>query len=291
MWINADYSWSEDSKRLITSPTDFQMNALFYIQEIGSFKAYKPYYTLRENLKSFLVKYTLSGNGYLKYRDKEYYVNPGDVFFIDCSDFQHYATISDEPWEMVWIHFYGLSSKDFFDLFASDSKYAFPTGYEDIKNNPIHNTITRLITLTENRNLTTDYESSLLIHDLINQIINLKFNEHIIKKVIPQDIQDIKIYLDDNLDKIISLNELENLVFQNKYQIIKDFKNFFGLSPIQYHLQQKINGAKEKLTYSNFSVLEISRMYGFDDASYFSRLFKSKVGYSPLEFRNIRQYK
>jgi AraC family transcriptional activator of pobA len=54
----------------------------------------------------------------------------------------------------------------------------------------------------------------------------------------------------------------------------------------QQHIQDKmIEKAKEKISTTELSVSEISYALGFDHPQSFSRLFKSKTGLSPLEFR------
>lgn len=56
----------------------------------------------------------------------------------------------------------------------------------------------------------------------------------------------------------------------------------------QQHLQNKlIDKAKERLSTTQLSVSEIAFELGFDHPQSFSRLFKSKSGMSPLEFRNF----
>ena len=44
-WEKADYSWSDDSKRHILTPSSKSRTLFYYIQEIGQFKASRPYYT------------------------------------------------------------------------------------------------------------------------------------------------------------------------------------------------------------------------------------------------------
>ena len=54
----------------------------------------------------------------------------------------------------------------------------------------------------------------------------------------------------------------------------------------QQHIHDKlIEKAKEKLTTTNLSVSEIAFALGFEHSQSFSKLFKSKISLSPLEFR------
>lgn len=110
---------------------------IFYIQEIGYFKAPIPYYTERAHLPSYLIKFTLSGKGSLTYNDNQQQLKAGDLFFIDCQEYQRYQTISEEPWEMDWIHLNGQNVQSFYQEFTKDGHNTFhSTG--DPSENKIH---------------------------------------------------------------------------------------------------------------------------------------------------------
>lgn len=54
----------------------------------------------------------------------------------------------------------------------------------------------------------------------------------------------------------------------------------------QQHIHNKlIEKAKEVLTFSDLTIGEIAYQLGFEHTQSFSKLFKSKTNYSPLEFR------
>ena len=79
-------------------------------------------------------------------------------------------------------------------------------------------------------------------------------------------------YISDNLN--ISPNYLRSLL-----------KSFTGLNT-QEHIHKKlIEKAKEKLSTTELSVSQIAYELGFEHPPSFSKLFKSKTRFSPLEFR------
>ncbi|MDD4661545.1 MAG: AraC family transcriptional regulator, partial [Massilibacteroides sp.] len=61
-------------------------------------------------------------------------------------------------------------------------------------------------------------------------------------------------------------------------------KNFAGSSAKQFLLNIKIVEAKRLLIYSWLNVSDIAYRLGFEDASYFSRIFKKKTSLSPSAF-------
>lgn len=62
-------------------------------------------------------------------------------------------------------------------------------------------------------------------------------------------------------------------------------RSFTGESAQQHIHNKLIDKAKEKLSASNLSVAEIAYELGFEHPQSFSRLFKTKTNFSPLEFR------
>ncbi len=65
----------------------------------------------------------------------------------------------------------------------------------------------------------------------------------------------------------------------------KRVKASTGLAPRQFHIAAKINRARQLLMNARLSVKEVAAGLGFGDQLYFSRLFKSRTGFSPRAFR------
>ena len=63
-------------------------------------------------------------------------------------------------------------------------------------------------------------------------------------------------------------------------------KTLTGQSTQQHIHDKLIEKAKEKLSTTNLSVSEIAYELGFEHSQSFSKLFKTKTNFSPLEFRH-----
>ncbi|MBO5099557.1 MAG: helix-turn-helix transcriptional regulator, partial [Clostridia bacterium] len=63
------------------------------------------------------------------------------------------------------------------------------------------------------------------------------------------------------------------------------FTEIMGVSPINYVIDQRMNAAADMLTNTTFPISEISKKVGYEDSYYFSRLFKNRVGVSPVRYR------
>lgn len=72
---------------------------------------------------------------------------------------------------------------------------------------------------------------------------------------------------------------------------LRNFKEFIGQPPAQYLLTIRMNNAVSLLETTDYNVAEISAIIGYDNALYFSRLFKKHKGVSPSEYRRLFQKK
>lgn len=96
----------------------------------------------------------------------------------------------------------------------------------------------------------------------------------------------ITTYLYSHYQEKITLKSISQFTYFSAAYCESEFKRQIGKSIIQYLLDIRIEEAKRLLFESSMSCSRIAMAVGFEDANYFSRIFKKKTGYSPLEYRN-----
>ena len=69
---------------------------------------------------------------------------------------------------------------------------------------------------------------------------------------------------------------------------MKFFKTHMGTGFIEYLNNYRLTIAERLLRTSDSSVLEIAELSGFENLSYFNRVFKRKYGQSPGKRRRLR---
>lgn len=104
-------------------------------------------------------------------------------------------------------------------------------------------------------------------------------------------VEKIKMYLETHYQENITLKVLENEFFFNASYISRIFKSKTGENYNDYLLKIRIRHAKELLTTTNRSIIQISDMTGFGNSKYFSRIFKAVTGMSPVTYRAKHQQK
>lgn len=85
---------------------------------------------------------------------------------------------------------------------------------------------------------------------------------------------------------------LEELSKKNQIALTtmkKCFKGVYGQSIYAYIREYRMRVAAQKLIFSDDSILEIANSVGYENGSKFSAAFRSIVGLTPKEFREVRQ--
>lgn len=94
-------------------------------------------------------------------------------------------------------------------------------------------------------------------------------------------------YLRTNLGSKITLGDISKITFFSPIYCDTVFKKDTGRSIIDYLLDMRIDEAKTLLREGTLSLQQISESVGFNDYNYFSRVFKSRSGYSPTAYKKM----
>ncbi len=87
-----------------------------------------------------------------------------------------------------------------------------------------------------------------------------------------------------------NLNGMRQLCGRSKEHICRAFKKHLGMTPSQVINGYRLERADRLLRFTNQTVSEICASTGFNNLSYFNRLFLRKYGVSPVKFRKINKY-
>ncbi len=95
----------------------------------------------------------------------------------------------------------------------------------------------------------------------------------------------IRGYIDTHIDGKFTLDELSAMFFVSKTQIFRMFKDSYGMAPMQYILNKKIEYAKHLLSDTDKKMAEIADELSFTDAKHFSKTFKNYAGMLPRDYK------
>lgn len=271
------------SNRILYTPSQFARTNLMYLQEIGELQANKPHISKREGLNSFLFFEVLSGSGFLQYENTEYPLVVGDCVFIDCRKGYSHKTESD-LWKLRWIHFCGINMNGIYEKYRERGGKPYFKTKEFVEFDRVWKCV------FEKAN-SSDYIRDMRINEQLNMLLTLLMKESWHPEAIhnsiskKQDMLPIKQYLEENYMQKITLDELAERFFINKYYLTRRYKEQFGISIVNYLLQVRITHAKQRLRFTEDKIEAIGLECGFGAVHYFSRIFKNIEGISPREYR------
>ncbi|MDX1506105.1 MAG: AraC family transcriptional regulator, partial [Spongiibacter sp.] len=103
------------------------------------------------------------------------------------------------------------------------------------------------------------------------------------------DWERLRAMMQEHIHGQLNLDELAASANLSKFHFTKKFKAWSGQSPIQYFINMKVQRACYLLDSTGMSIKEVAAALGYDDAYYFSRVFKKTIGLSPSEYRQHRR--
>lgn len=92
-------------------------------------------------------------------------------------------------------------------------------------------------------------------------------------------------FIKTHLQQEITIDQLSNMCCMSKPNFFRCFKREFGISPVDYIIQERINAAKTLLQDTNTTISQACYAVGINNLSYFFKLFKRLEGITPNEYR------
>lgn len=162
------------------------------------------------------------------------------------------------------------------------------TDFHLLHDDALQNLVNRLIRIFTEGHPSRDIFVDLMLQELIIRLLQSRARSVIMqRKSGPghERLRFITQYIREHLHKNLTIDELSEQACMSKPHFFRCFKNTFGMSPVEFINQQRIELAKNLLLNSQKSLTEICYQAGFNNTSYFSRLFKRYENMSPSRFR------
>jgi two-component system response regulator YesN len=116
-------------------------------------------------------------------------------------------------------------------------------------------------------------------HELIHSLYKVKYQKE------KNSIQEIELFLRNNYERDIPLQEIADRFYLSREYISRRFKAEYNETITNYLTNIRIEKAKELLENPHLKIYEISFKVGYQNEKYFSKVFKKAVGLTPNEYR------
>ena len=219
--------------------------------------------------------------------DNETIVNAGNMILYRPKELQKYEYYGTDKTEVYWVHFTGGDVKNVLRKYGiKDNMRTFFVGtsleYERI--------FKRMI--SELQRCQEDYEEilTLLMRHLLISIHRDLLKDRKTSDVYLDNEMDIATqYFNDNYNTDINIEEYAQSRGMSTCWFIRNFKKFTGTTPMQYIMSIRISNAQSLLETTQYSISEISRIVGYANPLYFSRLFHKQKGFAPSKYRKCKK--
>ena len=260
---------------------------------VNRFKRLNSDYKLVHRHKEYEICYCPYDKGTFFISDKEYPIEPGDIFIVNSNEYHQPIYESKDNQGAIVVYF---------DIEFISPQY-YPFSWLNIF---LHSSNLSLNRIGQNEEIASlicnlkdtfdgDKVNSLtlcwgmlshilaLIEDqaLSRHTKNLDFST--LKR--QNEFDDVIEYIKRHLHEAISLNDLYSLSCLSKSQFSSKFKTAFGYTATEYICKERCKQAAALLKSNTKTISEIAYMCGFNNLSYFNRKFKGFHGISPREFR------
>lgn len=92
-------------------------------------------------------------------------------------------------------------------------------------------------------------------------------------------------YIKKNIRENLTLEELAGQACMSKAHFLRTFKLELGQTPMDFVMKERLKLARKYLLIGGFQIQEVSVMSGFNNITYFIRVFKTEYGCTPKVFQ------
>lgn len=239
--------------------------------------------------------------------DREYVMNPGDIVFIN-SNYLHMAKniccgvcsfyAIDFSYHVLNEDIHSIFSKKFIRPILND-KYVFPefmpVSEDEDKcwQKDIRNYLHEIGECPEHELEPFELmirSRILAIWDILDKNCVRAQKDNDIESRYSERLEPVISYIKENYAYEITLGELAAILPMSEGQFSRVFKQTMKLSPIQYLMRYRILQSCKLLQDTEKKIGEIANLSGFNNISYFNRVFLNTIGCTPKEYRENSSY-
>lgn len=239
--------------------------------------------------------------------DREYVMNPGDIVFINSNYLHTAKNICGGVCSFYAIDFsYHVLNEDIHSIFSKkfirpilNDKYVFPefmpVSEDEDKcwQKDIRNYLHEIGECPEHELEPFELmirSRILAIWDILDKNGVRAQKDNDIESRYSERLEPVISYIKENYAYEITLGELAAILPMSEGQFSRVFKQTMKLSPIQYLMRYRILQSCKLLQDTEKKIGEIANLSGFNNISYFNRVFLNTIGCTPKEYRENSSY-
>lgn len=255
---------------------------LCYSSELG-IEGEPTFHTKPRTKNDHILIYVTQGVFFCEQNEKQYRLYEGEFILLDLRIRHTYWFDCNIPSEIYWMHMNGGLTLHIIDCIAEITPLPL------IGRDPA--VLTALKTAVE-MNIVSDAEPFAMSSHIMNTLTDLLEKQYRHKQMaeVPEKEYHFRSRFEEVIQSVglraLTLDIICEQMRMSKYYFSHTFKQYYGISPMKYLLQERMAKAQNLLRHSSLKIASIAEECGFSSPEYFSGAFRRECGVSPEEFRN-----
>jgi len=276
----SDHTWFHESWSRERVAPFYNVRDDIYIPPIiinssGNSRWAKPHTYHRDVSETFGVEYVQAGNAVFVQDGKRYSVHPGEVFILRLGTNHTYGPGSAGYLLKRYVSFDGSAMQQVAQATGlAQCDYVRPLAPDRIEE-----LIRKSQSVLRERPAGFAVVLSCIAWELCIELARS------IAPQLPAAVRDAIQFIQKNLDRPLRAEEIFGAAGLSQTHCNRLFRAHVRMSPVKYHLRQRMAWARHLLGDTQMSIKEIAVLTGYDDPLYFSAQFKKEAGMSPKHFR------
>ncbi len=220
------------------------------------------------------IIYVIDGKIYISVNNVEYTLSPSDTIIVPCYQVIDGFQNSKDKTRFCTIEF---SCSD--ELIDGLCNTIVPITSNNLYFIDLMSHMNTIVTNNNGDMYSADALLLLIINEIKNNRVKNGNNSDVVASVME--------YIDLNIDKIMSIDEIAEHFQYSKDHLIRKFREQNGFTLKKYINEKKLHMVKRLLTTTNMSIEKISESIGYDDITLFIKFFKYHEKITPQRYRKI----
>ena len=225
--------------------------------------------------------YVSAGKAFFCLEGRLQEVNAGHMILYRPGESQQYYYYATDAPEVYWIHFSGFEASRILDKIGFLNNHVLSCGmsfhYPQL--------FRQIILELQLKRPCFEELLCFYLQQIFTEIHRNQLESSADKYRNVEDMEAAVHFFNEFFTKDISIEHYARDQHMSVSWFIRSFKQYMGITPMQYITSIRINKAKELLKNTDYSIQEVGSLSGYDNPLYFSRIFHKQTGCSPSQYR------
>jgi AraC-like DNA-binding protein len=244
--------------------------------------------------RKFQLFYFTQGEASVKCGARDYFLKQGDILLLNCNETHAGSCLSEEL--RYYVFRIDIQLMADYGIEAVNDKYLFPLAggavffFNRISDSAVETVLKAIMRISMEK--PCGYEMLLLAR--VYEVLSILYSRHVKFSYAQPDAEllmaktkrfsNIISYLDAHYAQRISVEKAAEMAGMSVGYFCRTFKKAFGVTFTDYINRVRVEKAAALLMQGVGNITDAAMSVGYDDANYFSRVFKKYMKMPPSEF-------